>query len=324
LPANLSSMVNAPASLPGTSGNVEGVKMTPENFRIDFEKAGGKIAEKNPGIAIAVVESPVDQTVRVGASADWWMAWHVNGKKVYDTLDAGNGAGYAITDHIFDVPLKKGKNVVVVQVLSGSQGWKLLVGDPAALRKAQGKTVDRLEVVLSNAAGDPLDKLSVEPRVLMPLVKPEVAWPGKPTDWDVIDADEVLSESTVRNEFAKQPDASKWWKGGGDLSGRVWLRADEKSLFVVVAVRDQSPIAGADGDRVRLKLEDAAEVRLPSPTAQVFRVKDTSWYFVRLPRAGVSTIERLSIEVDDVDDAPGVVKQTASLPGVIFGWPMAQ
>ncbi len=324
LPANLSSMVNAPASLPGTSGNVEGVKMTPENFRIDFEKAGGKIAEKNPGIAIAVVESPVDQTVRVGASADWWMAWHVNGKKVYDTLEAGNGAGYAITDHIFDVPLKKGKNVVVVQVLSGSQGWKLLVGDPAALRKAQGKTVDRLEVVLSNAAGDPLDKLSVEPRVLVPLVKPEVAWPGKPTDWDVIDADEVLSESTVRNEFAKQPDASKWWKGGGDLSGRVWLRADEKSLFVVVAVRDQSPIAGADGDRVRLKLEDAAEVRLPSPTAQVFRVKDTSWYFVRLPRAGVSTIERLSIEVDDVDGAPGVVKQTASLPSVRFGWPMAE
>ena len=41
--------------------------------------------------------------------ADWWMAWYVNGEKVYDTLAKGNGGGYSIQDHVFPIKLKKGK-----------------------------------------------------------------------------------------------------------------------------------------------------------------------------------------------------------------------
>lgn len=71
-----------------------------------------------------------DQTVKMGASADWWMTWTVNGKQVYTTLPQGNGSAGSPTGHVFDIPLKKGRNIIAVKVLAGSQGWVIQIADP--------------------------------------------------------------------------------------------------------------------------------------------------------------------------------------------------
>ncbi len=80
------------------------------------------------------ITSDSDRTVEMGAGADWWMEWFVNGKKVYDTLGAGNGSGsFDIRNHRFKIPLKKGANVLAVRVLSGSAGFVLTSGGPNEL-----------------------------------------------------------------------------------------------------------------------------------------------------------------------------------------------
>jgi hypothetical protein len=56
---------------------------------------------------LAPVTATADTTVEIGAGADWWMQWWVDGQPVYDTL--GNGhAGNGTTpitgrDHVFTV-----------------------------------------------------------------------------------------------------------------------------------------------------------------------------------------------------------------------------
>ncbi len=327
LPPDPASLTAIPDSLPGDGKSVTGVKLAPDNFRIDFEKAGGVMGDKHPGLAMATVESDSDQTVRIGASADWWMAWFANGKKVYDTLEAGNGAGFAITDHVFNLPLKKGKNLLVVQVLSGSQGWKLLIGDPVSIAKAQGTSVDHLDLALVGDNGDPFDRQQVEPQLRLPLAALTFPFPGTPADWETLDPDTVLGESAIHNDFAKQPDSSRWWKGASDLSARVWLRAEKDAtagqpnqdrLLLVVAVEDDALQSGPKGDRIKIVLDDATEVVLTA--TQAVRVGNITWYFANPPRRGTTPTGTLNLTVIDVD-VPGVDKQTATLPPHPFAWP---
>jgi len=68
--------------------------------------------------------------MRLGISADWWKEVYVNGKKVLDLSGNGSGATYTPDDFVFDFPVKKGKNLLVIKVLSGSRGWRLICGVP--------------------------------------------------------------------------------------------------------------------------------------------------------------------------------------------------
>jgi len=318
LPKDIASLQALPDELPGEGKSIKAVRVAPENFRIDFEKVGGIMRERNPGVVLAVVESDVEQTVRVGASADWWMAWYVNGNRVYDTLNVGNGAGYAITDHTFDMPLKQGRNIVAVQVLSGSQGWKVLVGDPVSLARKLGTSTDRVQLALSRNGSEVIDRQIVEPYLRLPIraVEGEVELTSQA--WDATDADITLGEASVTNEFAKQPDASRWWKGPTDLSARVWLRADGDAMHVIVAVRDQMH---TDEDRVSITLDQGQPVVLTGATAQ--RAGEASWYFAKLPGTRSTNMGKVSVDISDVDE-PGYVKQTAALKEHLFAWPMVK
>ena len=74
--------------------------------------------------AFAAIECPADGILYVNASADWFMAWHLDGEPVYDTMAAGNGA--AATDlaaHPFAVRVAKGRHVIALLVKPGSRGW---------------------------------------------------------------------------------------------------------------------------------------------------------------------------------------------------------
>ena len=73
--------------------------------------------------------------IRIGAGADWWMKWFVDGKAVYSTMRRGNIAyPYAADNHIFSVDLSAGPHVIAVLVKAGSESWTLFTsgGDDLA------------------------------------------------------------------------------------------------------------------------------------------------------------------------------------------------
>ena len=70
----------------------------------------------------------------------------VNGKTVYDTIVNGNGATtYLPTDHVFNFPVKKGKNLIAVRVLSGSEGWRFVCGKVPFRAKLKQSRITRMD-----------------------------------------------------------------------------------------------------------------------------------------------------------------------------------
>ncbi|NOZ20881.1 MAG: PQQ-binding-like beta-propeller repeat protein [Planctomycetes bacterium] len=84
--------------------------------------------------AFAKITCPKDGKLLIGAGADWWMQWYLDGKPVFDTLKDGNvGNKYQYfsrtpcspKDFLFDVDVTAGEHVLAVMVKSGSRGWAL-------------------------------------------------------------------------------------------------------------------------------------------------------------------------------------------------------
>ncbi len=344
---DLTKLTEMPSDLPGTAGanTVAGKRVLVRDNRIDFEQAGGKVRERETAVLFATVTSVTDQTVRVGASADWWMQWAVNGQVVYSTLDRGNGGGYSINDHTFDVPLKKGENLIAVKVQSGSMGWKLLVGSPDDLAALASKPAERgVRFDLDQPGRSSQSAVMALRRT--PAMQP---WTGNTaptlTDLDALQPDILLLDH-VENAYAKMPDSSKWWHGANDLSARGWLRSTGNGLIVALAVTDDThqPATTTDaidaGDAVRLTFADSVGRRwnvavAPSDvngnatcavqpvdegattagvtaSATVHREGQTTFYVMNVSAAD-STVrpDFLDINVFDHDDVPA--KQRLSL-----------
>lgn len=227
-----------PRELPGTKGKVRARQMRLNRHTLDFAAAGGEIKERNIAIAYAWVESAEAQQVTIGSSADWWMEWYVNGEKVYDTMQAGNGSGYALTDHTFGINLKKGKNLLAVRVLSGSGGWKLVCGGPAELEAARSGGMNRSVSFSLLENGAPIVTQAAGIELSTPVMRvPGDFWrdgakltQGRPFA--------VLSEESLHNLHEKQPDKSMWWQGESDLSARLRLACDADYLYLQMEVTD--------------------------------------------------------------------------------------
>ena len=92
-------------------------------------QAAGKIA-----YAFASINCPKAGKLLIGAGADWWMQWYLDGKPIFDTLKGGNEPSRhnwfsrrvpSPTDYVFDVDVTAGEHVLAVVVKSGSGGWNL-------------------------------------------------------------------------------------------------------------------------------------------------------------------------------------------------------
>ncbi len=119
-----------PGKLEWDGKSAIGQSVTSQEGRIDIAPLGGGVGERKEAILFAEIESPRAQTVQIGASADWYMEWFVNGQKAYSTLESGNVGAQSLTSHVFPVALRAGKNLVAVRVQSGSRGWNFLSGGP--------------------------------------------------------------------------------------------------------------------------------------------------------------------------------------------------
>ncbi len=81
---------------------------------------------------LARIVLPTPQRVRVGAGADWFMHWWLDGVPVFGTLDNGNlHSTIALTNHLFDLDLPAGEHVLAVFVAAGTRAWTLAAGGPA-------------------------------------------------------------------------------------------------------------------------------------------------------------------------------------------------
>jgi hypothetical protein len=131
--------------------------MTSVDNTLDFGRLGGWTAESWSSdhckvvLAFAEVVSDQDAEVSMGAGADWWLRIWVNGRVECDTTAAGN-RGYPprITDQMFSARLRKGTNVIAVQVVGGKRSFTLAIGGPREFGQAQQaarhNTVDPLFV----------------------------------------------------------------------------------------------------------------------------------------------------------------------------------
>ncbi len=254
---DLAAIDAVPATLPGAAGTaVDSSAEVPINHTIDLARLGNYVRKKNTkanAVVIGEIHSTADRTVRMGAGADFWMEWYLNGKPVYDTLAKGNGAGYTMFDHMFDLPLKQGKNLLVGRVLAGSHGWRLVLGSPMEIAKAMGDgPQDLLQLTLTADNGTRVtEEIGVEFRQPVPKA-PAAPMTGPLASWEKQVPTAVLSDKNVENLFFRHPNAGRWWQGYADLSATAWLAADKDLLYLVVKAID-------DKHRPATKEEDLAE-----------------------------------------------------------------
>ena len=108
-----------------------------ENNRTDLARLFGGVEVGKTVYLFGKVHADRDIVAHIGAGADWWMQWWVDGTPVYDTLGGGNSASsFSILDHVFTVPLAKGDHVLAVRAMSGSGSFLFAAGGPGQLAEA--------------------------------------------------------------------------------------------------------------------------------------------------------------------------------------------
>jgi len=133
----------------------EALKSIPQELTIGGQKYRGRSVRLDQGVLnlsrelacggdgtgaylLAPITATADTTVEIGAGADWWMHWWVDGQGVYDTLGKGH-AGNGTTpitgrDHVFTMKLAKGRHVLAVAVF-GYRQFLFAVTSPQQLQE---------------------------------------------------------------------------------------------------------------------------------------------------------------------------------------------
>ncbi len=133
--------VTAPASfsaVPTVLAGTNGAPISParasldETGVIDVAKlSGGRFRPRARALLFNEFMSQAPGAMEIGFSAKGWMAVRVNGKEILNTLEGGSVSGkFTPNDHVAELPVQEGKNVLAVEVLGGANGWSLLCGTP--------------------------------------------------------------------------------------------------------------------------------------------------------------------------------------------------
>ena len=128
------SLGEIPGSLPSPDGKTVPAKTVKStDGAIDLAALAGSWKAKDVAVLYNEFMSKKAGSVRFGAAADWWMEIYLNGKQILNTMEKGNGSNsFSPNNHVFDLPVKAGKNLLTVKVLSGIDGWRFVCGIPAA------------------------------------------------------------------------------------------------------------------------------------------------------------------------------------------------
>ena len=168
---------NALDPLPVSIGGAKGIPVTFRNNALDLESVAGRAAEGKPALLLNQFSAGSDGFMQLGVGADWWFDFLVNGKSIYDTLKTGNTVTPAgVTNHVFNFPVRKGKNTVALFVKSGSEGWKVFCGAVPFREKLDNVTTILRAPEWRPIKMDPVEWVYVQPRRIPMLdVKPGTA-----------------------------------------------------------------------------------------------------------------------------------------------------
>lgn len=115
------------ASVKTIPANAKKLELT--DGRVDFSKMFSALKSDARIVLYQKFNVPSDGSMTLGMAADWWMECFVNGKDVYNTLKTGNiSQNFSPQDHIFNVPVSKGENLIAVRIRPGSGGCKFACG----------------------------------------------------------------------------------------------------------------------------------------------------------------------------------------------------
>ncbi len=82
--------------------------------------------------------------MQVGFGADWYSRVFLNGEMILDLMDCGNkGTRMGRSNHTINLAVKKGMNLLVIPVGSGSDGWGLSLG-PLPKRYSRSEVAKKL------------------------------------------------------------------------------------------------------------------------------------------------------------------------------------
>lgn len=122
--------------LPGKGGSAE-VRMvkkkpdlSPDGSTIWLNGLVPGFSPRSAALIVNEFEHDREEAFYAGFAADWWMEVQLNGATLLSTLAKGNGKPFDLEQHKVLLPVKKGKNVLKVKVLSGSGGWFFRFGSP--------------------------------------------------------------------------------------------------------------------------------------------------------------------------------------------------
>ncbi|MEM6332189.1 MAG: LamG-like jellyroll fold domain-containing protein [Planctomycetota bacterium] len=286
----------ATASLMGKTGAVW-AEASPS---IDIGGLMGGFAERREAKLIGYVWASEATNATIGAGADWWMAWSVNGEPAYSTLETGNGGSVSPDSHVFALPLRQGWNEVACRVLSGSAGWSFAVAGPDRLPSVVNadRPSRRVLAELVDTNGGAIASAVVPWMNERPLV-------ASPDEFAVPLL--AIGESDIVNDYVELPDASLWYSGSADLSGHLWVTSDDEHLIAKALFADD--VHRADGDAVSVRVDAGGEEVVVElrPTRMGDGV--TAWEG-RLPLLSKGSRVALTIDISDADE--GLKRQRAS------------
>ncbi len=137
-------MAEAPAELLIAGQRLQPQRAVFTDHRLDLGALLGGKAEGKTAYLLATIEADRAMEVTLGAGADWWMKWWVNGTAVCDTTASGNGnSPPSVCDQRFTARLKVGRNLIAVKVVSGSDSFVLAAGGPRELLLKMPQKVTR-------------------------------------------------------------------------------------------------------------------------------------------------------------------------------------
>ncbi len=154
------------AAVPAALGKVKGKDLKNTCGLFDLAEITGRTGVRNCGWFFAEINAPTDNyAYRIGAGADWWMRCFVNGKAVIDTMKNGNiKSPPAMDDHIAPVILKKGKNIIAFQLITGRSSL-LTAGGPVELKRQVKELAVSKRLFLDNY-DDASVKRQASPRII--------------------------------------------------------------------------------------------------------------------------------------------------------------
>ena len=125
-------MTVVPKELAVAGKRLAGQKAAFTDHRLDLGALLGGQEVGKTAYLLAVIEMDKATEVELGAGADWWMKWQVNGEVVCDTTATGNNGrtpSISILDHRFTAQLKAGRNLIAVRVISGRASFVVAAGE---------------------------------------------------------------------------------------------------------------------------------------------------------------------------------------------------